>query len=413
MSRLTGLLKSGAFLTRQRALLWAGAVLLGTVAALLVLALTAHGINDYDGRPLGTDFSNVYAAGRAALAGDATAPFDIARQGRAEQAIFGAHTQLYGWHYPPVFLLIAAPLARLSYIPALLLWQGATLLLYLGAMALLLRTRRREWLLPALGFPAVFVNLIHGQNGFLTAALFGFGLALLERRPLLAGLAFGLVCYKPQYGVLIPLALAAGGCWRAFLAAAVTVLVAALAATLCFGAAIWPAFLDSLSFTRVVVLEQGNTGFHKMASIFAWARLWGGSVAMAYAAQGALALLSALVVIALWRRGASPALKGAALCLAAILGTPYAMDYDLMLLAPAIALLARDGRARGFADWDLLALALLWALPGLARPLAQHLLLPLAVPAMLFALWRIARRAQLFRPDTIAMPLRMDKSPTW
>jgi hypothetical protein len=65
--------------------------------------------------------------------------------------------------------------------------------------------------LAAASLPAVFINIAHGHNGFLTAALFGGGLLLLERREMLAGILFGLLCYKPQFGVLIPLALAAGG----------------------------------------------------------------------------------------------------------------------------------------------------------------------------------------------------------
>jgi len=92
------------------------------------------------------------------------------------------------------------------------------------------------WLLLALAFPAVFVNLGHGHNGFLTAALIGAALVQLDRRPILAGLLFGCLAYKPQFGLLIPLVLAVSGRWRAFIAAAVTVAVLTLAVTLVFGA---------------------------------------------------------------------------------------------------------------------------------------------------------------------------------
>ena len=59
----------------------------------------------------------------------------------------------------------------------------------------------------ALAFPAVFVNLGHGHNGFLTAALIGFALLWLDRRPVVAGILFGLLAYKPQFGLMIPLVL--------------------------------------------------------------------------------------------------------------------------------------------------------------------------------------------------------------
>jgi alpha-1,2-mannosyltransferase len=138
MHALLSVLKTGEFLTLARARLWSCA-LVGAMAVIVVfLVATAHGASDYAGRPLGTDFSNVYAAGRAALAGNAAAAFDIARQGAMERAVFGPGTQLYGWHYPPFFLLVAAPLATLSYVQALALWLVATLALYLLSVRMLL-----------------------------------------------------------------------------------------------------------------------------------------------------------------------------------------------------------------------------------------------------------------------------------
>src|SRR5262249_8758004 len=154
------------------------ALLVAYVAAIGYLFATSHGLNDYDGRPLGTDFSNIYTAGLSALHGDPISPFDPARQYAHEQALFGRATLFYGWHYPPFFLLIAAPLAALPYIPSLIVWQLASFALYLGAIAWLLRqgpapeiARDKLWILAAFAFPAVFVNLTHGHNGFLTAAL--------------------------------------------------------------------------------------------------------------------------------------------------------------------------------------------------------------------------------------------------
>lgn len=378
---------------------WAVLMLVATCATLAWLGMTANGLNDYAGRPLGTDFANVYAAGVAAAHGDPTAPFDAARQQAAESAIFGLQDEFFGWHYPPFFLLVAAALAQLPYIPALIVWQGATLLLYLGAMQLLLRSsadpamaRDRLWPLLALGFTAVFVNLTHGHNGFLTAALFAAALALLDRRPLLAGCLFGLLAYKPQFALVIPVVLAVTGRWRVFGGAAATVVALAAAATALFGTGVWPAFLESTHFTRTVVLEEGGTGFYKIQSVFAWVRLWGGPVALAYAAQFALTALVVIGLARLWRSNAPDGYKGAALCLGALLATPYSLDYDLMLLAPAIALLVAEGRTGKFASWEASLLALLWLLPVAVREITRVTYVPLAVLAMLacfaLALWR-------------------------
>ncbi|MEJ1969327.1 MAG: glycosyltransferase family 87 protein [Rhizomicrobium sp.] len=390
LSTLLTLLREAPFLNRGRVRLWAIAMLIGFAAGLGTLIATAHGGIDYAGRPLGTDFSNVYVAGLSALHGRAADPFDPLTQMHAERALFGTATPFYGWHYPPYFLLIAAPLAALPYLAALALWQGTTLLLYLGAMWLLLHhgpapalARDLLWPLLALGFTAVFVNLTHGHNGFLTTALLAAGLALLDRRPVAAGILFGLLAYKPQFAVMIPLVLVATARWRTLAAAAATVAALTVLVTMLFGPAIWPAFLASSHFTRVVVLEQGATGFNKIQSVFAWVRLWGGPVPLAYAVQGAVALAVAGALVLLWRSDASPARKGAALCLAAILATPYSLDYDLMILAPAIALLVADGVATGFRPYEKILLTALWLMPIAVRQIAGTTGVVLAVPAML------------------------------
>jgi hypothetical protein len=239
------------------------------------------------------------------------------------------------------------------------------------------------WLLLALAYPAVFVNLGHGHNGFLTAALIGFALINLDQRPILAGILFGLLAYKPQFGLMIPLVLVATGRWRTVFAAAATVIALVAAATLVFGVETWRAFFTFAEYTRTIVLETGETGWYKIQSVFSWARMWGASVPLAYAIQGAVTLAVGAAMIWLWRSPASFALKAASLCLAAILATPYSLDYDLMVLAPAIAFLTVDGLGRGFVPYEKTALAFLWIAPLIARGFAQVTFVPLGVIAML------------------------------
>jgi hypothetical protein len=388
------------FLTRERVRLWSLGMLLTAVAVVVFFLATAHGLNDLKGRPLGTDFSDVYAAGQLARDGAPAHVYDPAVHHRQEQAIFGHDTPFYGWHYPPFFLVLASALSALPYLVALGLWQLLTFAAYFLAMRALQRNGPSPqavgdpvWLLVVVGFPAVLVNLLHGQNGFLTTALLAGGLALLDRRPLAAGILLGLMAYKPQFGVLIPLALAAGGKWRTFGAATATVLGLIALATLAFGVEIWPAFLASGHFSRTVVLEAGGTGFEKIQSVFSAVRFIGGPVGLAYGAQALAAVAVAAVVIHLWRNSANAAVKGAALCLGTLLVTPYSLDYDLMLLAPAIALLAGDGRARGFRKGELLLLGGLWILPAGARALASgtHIVIaPVLIAAALVFAWRRA-----------------------
>ncbi len=389
MDAIRRALASGDWLdARLRAYSWILVAL--AVAGIAVLAATSDGLNDYLGRPLGTDFSNIYAAGKYVLDGKPAAPFTPELQYLMEKRIFGAATPFYGWHYPPVFLAVAALLAPLPYLPALIVWQAATLAFYLKAM-LAIAGDRRAWL-PALAFPAVLINIGHGHNGFLTAALFGGGLLLLDRRPVISGLLLGLLCYKPQFGILIPLALAGGGYWRTFLAAAATVAVLVAASWLVFGTETWTAFRDSLAFTQTVVLEEGGTGFHKIQSLFAALRAWHAPLPLAYAAQALLALAVAAVVVTIWRRGGALAPKAAALLSGALLVTPYVLDYDLMVMAPAIAFLAAHGIARGFLPWEKTTLAAIFIAPLVTRAVAEQTRLPVGFVALIALFLLSARR---------------------
>jgi alpha-1,2-mannosyltransferase len=143
MNGLRDVLRSGAWLTRERISRVAVLVLIASAAGFLYLVVTANGAIDRQGRPLGTDFSNVYAAGTYVLDGHPDAPFDAPQQYARERAIFGEATQFYGWHYPPYFLFIAGGLALLPYGLALAVWQATTLGLYLLAIRAILTPTRR------------------------------------------------------------------------------------------------------------------------------------------------------------------------------------------------------------------------------------------------------------------------------
>ncbi len=273
----------------------------------------------------------------------------------------------------------------------MLVWTAVTFAAYLAVMWTIDAERDALWL--AIAFPGALVNLTNGQNGFLTLGLLGAALLTLERRPLVAGVMFGLMAYKPQYGLLVPIFLIATGRWRAIAAAAVTVALLAALSLALFGAQTWQAFFTSITFTRHVVLEQGGSGFEKLQSAFAAARLWGFGVATAYVVQAIVSLITALAVIWIWRRTAKFDLQAAALATGVLLTTPYMMDYDLVLLAMPIAWLALEGRRSGFMPWEKSLLAFVWLLPLFARSLAGYALIPVAPLAMLLLIADIARRA--------------------
>jgi Glycosyltransferase family 87 len=389
-------LRSGEWLTAARARGYS-LILLGLCAIAMAgwIALS-DGLIDRNGKPLGTDFSNVYAAGSLTWQGRPADAYDPARQHAAEKAVFGGRdVPFYGWHYPPFFFAIAVLVAAVPYGWGLSIWLVASLAAYLAVMRAILP--RPETLLIAAAFPAVLVNIGHGQNGFLTAALLGGALHWLDRRPWLAGVLIGLLVYKPQFGVLIPVALLAGGRWSSIAAAAATVAALAAVSFVTLGGGVWHAFTDSMTFTQTIVLEQGNTGWEKIQSVFSAARMWGLGVDAAYAAQLALALMLAASLAWLWHNDAAFELKAAGLASASLLATPYVLDYDLVVLGIAIAFFARHGLRRGFRDYEISLLAAAWMVPLLTRGVAGATGIPLGLLAMLTLYVFVLRRAVLDR----------------
>lgn len=388
---------TGDWLDRRTVRVASAVMAFGTLAMIGYLWAGSTGTLDGWGRPLGTDFSNVWTAGRMALEGRAAGIYDLAAHYRAQQAAHASDAvPFYSWHYPPPFLLVAAALATLPYLAALAVWQLSTLAAALAVVARCCRDRD-TWLVAA-GAPVVTVCLTHGNNGFLTAALFGAGLLLMDKRPVLAGICFGLLSYKPQLGLVLPVALIAGGYWRTIAAAAATALALAAASRLAFGPEVWSAFLASTDQTRRIVLEEGGPGWQTIQSAFSAVRRLGGGVAPAYMAQAAVAACAIAATAFLWRSRAAFELRAASLMIAALLATPYVLDYDMVLLGPALALLVTHGRAHGFARWEVTLVALGWFAPIATRQTMLAAGFPLGFLVMAALLALTVRRARRDQP---------------
>ena len=350
------------------------------------------GLTDVLGKPVGTDFSNYWVASRLALAGEPGAVYDFPRLEAAQEAATGVKFPL-AFSYPPTFLLLILPLALLPYLASLCVWLAVTLSGYLWVVRRIAPHPLTIWL--TLAFPGTFQNFFHGQNGFLSAALLGGGLLLLERFPLWGGMLLGLLSYKPHLGVLIPVALLAGRRWSALGGAAASAGALALASALMFGQETWVAFFKSIPFT-MELLNTGSVPWHKMATIFAAARLAGAGVGVARLLQGMVLAACVAAVAWTWFRSDSPALRAAVLCLGILLSTPYAFEYDLALLALPIAYLAWEGHTRGWHPLEQGVLLLAWLMPMVAPGLAKFTGLqlgPLVLAALLVLGLRRVRTA--------------------
>ncbi len=316
---------------------------------------------DPQGRVIANDFVNVVAAGRLTLDGDPAAAYDWPLHKQAEvRAIGHDFEDYYGWHYPPTFLFVAAALATLPYLTAAIGWLAATLCAYATALAGILG--RRAGIPVALGFPAALWNITAGQNGFLTAALIGGTLVLLERRPVLAGVCLGLLTYKPQFGLLFPLVLIADRRWLTIAVAALVAAGLAGLSWLAFGSASWEAFAHWMPITGRLVLTEGHADWYRLQSLFGLVRAHGGSENLAWTVQAIGSLVVAVAVIGLWRSRAPFDLKAAALAAGTLVVTPYLYMYDLVVLAVAVAFLLRFALERCFHASEVAGLGVAGAL---------------------------------------------------
>ena len=381
---------SGEWLTPSLMTFAAIAMIVGTLASLAFLFGTATGTLDRLARPLGTDFSSFWTAGRMALEGRAPLAYDWPSHWAMQRDTHGID-MFFPWSYPPSFLLVAAAFATLPYIPALIAWQGASMFAALAAFRRILPQPRA--LLFALAFPGVLVCVGNGQTGFLTGALLAGGLLALPRHEVLAGVFFGLLAYKPQFGLLIPFALFAGGCWRAIASATATGLGMVVVTTALWGWPVWQAFFDSIPLTQKLVFETGNTGFEKFVSIFAWVGLWGGPLRLSYGLQGIVTLFALAATVWIWRSPVSYRLKSAALLTGVLLSSPYVLDYDLPVFGLALAFYVAHGIEHGFDPWEKTAIAAAWAVPAASREFTRLTCIPIGFLALATIFLMVLHRA--------------------
>lgn len=306
------------------------------------------------------DFTNLWAGSKIALEGNASVLFDVDAYRAALRAMFSPNLPDQEWSYPPSIALVGAPLALLPIMPAYFIWTFGTIaLLHVAIRPLGLPLVVH---LAALASPAVFMNAIFGQNGALTAALLIGGLLLAPKRPLLAGLLFGLLTIKPHLGILVPFCLIASRNWPAFVSAAVTTAALALVTGIAFGFKVWPLFLTETGPLMTAILEAPYPQpYHANAlTVFIMARAAGAGLALAYGVQGMATAMAAAFVVWLWLPSTQVDPRRRALLTAtlAIAATPYGYTYDTIPMCVAVAYMFA-----ATAQPKLGLLALVWIFP--------------------------------------------------
>lgn len=376
MSRAVDFLREAHWLDGRRVRGYS--VLVGIASLALLAASWAAAMEQ------GSDFLAFWGAARAVIEGVPQAAYDLPWQERVQTG--AGFEEWFAFVNPPPFLFVAAPFGLLPFPLAWIVWNVATYALWAWASV---KAFPRLWPV-ALVFPGALIAAGHAQNGFVTGALLVGGVALLDRRPVIAGALLGALVIKPHLALLVPFWLAAGGRWRAFAAAAGSAVGLLALSGMIFGGETLIAYTTSWEASAALMRAADADFLLRMATPYAQVRLHGGeALAIAVAA---LLVVAAIALVALsWRRfGQDGMATGAAMLAATALVSPYLFNYDLPFLVLPVLWLADRGLRDGFRPWEKAELVVLWLAPYATRAAALPLglnLMPLAAALLLWLVW--------------------------
>jgi hypothetical protein len=347
-----------------------------------------------DGRLRCIDFGWMWLSGRFAVSGNSPQIFDYSTFSAAQIALFGHGNCPFitPYVYPPTYLFFTYFLGFMPYLIAFGAWVLSTLFLYGTAVYTIIP--RRAAVIAAMSPFFVAVNADFGHNGYITAALVGFSLAFLERRPWLSGIFLGLLGYKPHMGVLFPLALLASRNWRALASATLATVILGIGAAFAFGPEGWASFLHTF-LDRQSTLSPDAAVPLALHSVFGLLRWVETGAQVSWSGHLIVAAIVALTVWVVWAKPIPFSLKAAVLCIGSAMVPPYILFYDLCILSIAVAFLVRDGMSRGFLPGERTVILICFA----ALFLVQVPIGPIVCGTLLFlAVRRIRRFDQAIAP---------------
>jgi len=305
------------------------------------------------------DFSVYWASSYFALQGEASRVFDLTSFCGDFHGLLPVSPCGYPWLYPPSYFLLILPLSLIPFWPAYFSFIGMSIAAYVITIRKIIRGRVAMWCLAA--FPGLWMNVLAGQNGGLTAALAGAALLNLEKRPALAGMLIGSLVIKPQLGVLFPVALIAIKAWRVFFIAAGTAMAWMALGVLVLGTNVWDGWLSRLDLAQQIM--SWTTAVYMLPSLFGFLRTLGFPVATAYVGHGIVAMIVLYAVWDIWRRDVVQPVKYAALITGTLLVSPRLLEYDLAWLGLSISWLVGWNLKTGWLKWEKEVLLAAWATP--------------------------------------------------
>jgi alpha-1,2-mannosyltransferase len=348
---------------------------------------------------IGRDFINTWMGGRSMFSGGPAVWFDVKVYSAALREMVGTTYPETYWSYPPHLVLFIWPFGLMPYLLAYIAWCAIGIALYVFACSSAIPRDRRIFLVLA---PGIAVCAFFGQNGFYTAALLIGGMLARERRPVLAGILFGLLTIKPQLGLLLPLVLLLERRWVTIASTIVTVAALVTATAMLFGWSVWIDYLHKVVPQQMWLTEHADgLLFSLVGTVFFGARLIHLPLPAAWAVQYTVAALAVAGLIWTYWKRRDPALSFAYLVTATFLATPYILNYDMVVFGFVVALLRERADNTPRDHWLLLTV---WALP-VTMIFAGVIWIPLApLVLMTFAVWLLRRLARVEGRAVAAVP---------
>ena len=340
-------------------------------------------------KPIPVDFLSYWSASRLVLSGQVASVYDI----HAHRAIERLIAPISGWNpfpYPPPFLFFVTPFGLAPFSLAFLLWVTTTGAIYVATVG-------RDGGVPyAIAQPPALTNILIGQNGFLTTAIFAGALRLLPSRPFFGGAMFGMMIIKPQLALVLPFAMIAGREWKAIAGGIASASAALLLAFIAFGWQAYAGFFSILPF-YANGLQRNGWPWNELASVYAALSFLGFSQAVALTVHAIGAAIALVIVCRTWARGLEQ--RGPVLAAATLLVPPYVFTYDALLLAIPMLWLIR----RQQCIW---VVPIVWALS--LFPITGYFGLylgpnpiPIAAALSMWALFREARDVEEASPNML------------
>ena len=354
------------------------------VPAMLVASMLFAALH-YALIPIPPDFTALWSYGQFLVGHPAAGLYDAAGLDAFQVGLGMDTTRPFPFPYPPTFLLLIWPFGLMSLHQAFAAWFGLTVADFVWAAS----GPRFDALrvLALLVAPATTMGVVAGQTGFLSGTLLIGGMRLIGTRPWLGGLLLGVLTYKPQMGLLVPVALVSARAWPGIGAAACSTVLLAVLAAAAFGGSLWWDWVSSLAAYSAWFVAQAPLLTLK-ATITANLALLG--IPHAAALQAVAGAAMATVVWFAFRRGISLGAIGV-LVAATALANPHAFYYDLPMLTAAVLFIgaARLRSGQTLRWWET---ALLMAVLCLPAVMLWTLLLnapaPVSLPVLLaFAAW--------------------------